>query len=90
MHKLNIAGSNPRARNAAGGGHKPAKMQSARKGGETVYYYFRLRGNIPPFTSDGTQALEEYFNAGEWTLEEIESELNRLNIKDISVYQIEE
>lgn len=53
-----------------------------------MYFIFRHERN--PRESDGTQALEEYYNTDEWTLEEIESELNRLNIKDISVYQIEE
>jgi hypothetical protein len=61
------------------------------KGAKTMYFIFRKdRHNYGPHESDGTQALEEYYNSGEWTLAEIESELNRLNIKDISVYQIEE
>lgn len=56
-----------------------------------MYFIFRKdRNNYGPNESDGTRALEEYYNTGEWTLAEIESELNRLNIKDISVYQIEE
>ena len=53
-----------------------------------MYFIFRRERN--PRESDGTRALEEYFNTGEWTLAEIECELNRLNIKDISVYQIKE
>lgn len=52
-----------------------------------MYFIFRHERN--PGESDGTQALEEYYNSGEWTLEEIERELNRLNINDVFVYQEE-
>lgn len=55
-----------------------------------MYYCFRLRGNVPPFTSDGTEALEEHFNAGDYTPEEIENELKALNVNHIYFFQEEQ
>lgn len=50
-----------------------------------MYFIFRHERN--PRESDGTEALEEYFNAGDYTPEEIENELKTLNISNIYFFQ---